>query len=879
MTKKRVYIVPHSHWDREWYFTIEDSNLLLAENLDHLIELLEENSDFHGYIFDAQISIVDEYLKVRPMNAERLRELVTKRRIFVGPWYTQADSLLVHKESLIRNLLYGVKGAKEMGHSLNVGYLPDIFGQNQYLPSIFKGFGIENSILQRGIYTDELDENTNFLWESPDGEKIPANLIPLGYGPGKFLSSDEEFYEGRLLPMLDKLNKMNRDSSHLLLPSGGDQVLVRDHFPTTVKELNKKGSEYEFVLSDYETFMKDTWENSNFTHTVKGELIGTESARIHSTIGSQRYDLKQLNDRVEHKIINQLEPLAVIGQSLGLRYPQEWLDVMWKQLFDVHAHDSIGGCNSDDTNHDIKQRLIKVERQADGLMNLLKKQMTKAVQNHVQNEEIVVFWNTQPKTYKGFLEAVLFTRSPHVGIHSIEGEAKDITFIDQEYLSGGKKIVVTAEGDKEVEIPGYYRTRVLIHDTKLPALGYSTFYVRENEKGESLQAASQNYINNNAYTVTFKDGTLSLKENSSGLTIEDFIQFEDTADAGDSYDYSPLEGDAPILTGAAEVLSVVHSNVMDKLTVRHSLNLPKDLESRKQHKAEVLLTIDTEIELREGESYVRMKHVIDNKVKDHRVRAVIKSPASQPDLSFSDQGYSLIQRPVVNKRMEDWREKGYKEAPVPIYKVEQFAGILNENGSLMAFTKGIKEYEVSGNHLSLTLFRSVGLLGRDDLLWRPGRASGINNKVVTTPDAQMQTEMTFEYALQLSSNKLSENELFTTADHYRERYISYHWQDLNTFEERLDRFEIPYPINSLPAQYSLAEVTGDLFVSSIKKSHNDNSWIIRLFNPDHQPKKVEISTTGKTRLVDLKEDPIEGDYVVQAKSFQTIQLSKEAHNE
>jgi len=41
------------------------------------------------------------------------------------------------------------------------------------------------------------------------------------------------------------------------------------------------------------------------------------------------------------------------------------------------------------------------------------------------------------------------------------------------------------------------------------------------------------------------------------------------------------------------------------------------------------------------------------------------------------------------------------------------------------------------NRLALTLFRSVGLLGRDDLLWRPGRASGINNKVVETPDAQL----------------------------------------------------------------------------------------------------------------------------------------------
>ncbi|WP_082233270.1 glycoside hydrolase family 38 C-terminal domain-containing protein [Halobacillus massiliensis] len=875
MSKKRVYVVPHSHWDREWYFTIEDSNVLLAENLDHLIQLLEENVDYHGYVFDAQVSVVDEYLKVRPFHAERLRKLITEKRIFVGPWYTQADSLLVHKEALVRNLLYGVKGADEMGHSLNIGYLPDIFGQNQYLPSVFMGLGIEHSILQRGIYSDQLDGNTNFLWESPDGIKIPTNLIPLGYGPGKFLSSDDEFYEERLLPMLEKLKEQNCDTDHLLLPAGGDQVLVREHFPKTIDELNKKSDDYEFLLSDYESFMEDTWKNKPFTHTVKGELIGTESARIHNTIGSQRYDLKSLNDKVEHKIINQLEPLAVIGQSLGLRYPQEWLDIMWKQLFDVHAHDSIGGCNSDDTNHDIKQRLIKIDRQADGLMNLLKKQMTSAVSKTLKNDNIVVFWNTHPKPYQGPLETVLFTRSPHIGIHSIDGEQIDLTVTEQEYLSGGKKIVVTAEGDKEVEIPGYYRTKVIIHKAQLPSLGYTTFCIFEDTPSHKLQSSTQSEISNEAYSVTYENGRFSLQDRTSGLTLNDFLQFEDTADAGDSYDYSPLQGDTPILSGEAELLSIKQSEKVKKLTIRHKLHLPEDLEARKQNLSDTTLSIDTEIELRSDEAYVRLKHVINNKVKDHRIRALIKSPVIDPTHSYGDQGYSLIGRTAVNNRIKTWREAGYKEAPVSIYKIEQFAGILEEKGSLIAFTKGIKEYQVSENTLALTLFRSVGLLGRDDLLWRPGRASGINNKVVTTPDAQLQEKMTFEYALQLSPNKLPADTLFATADQYKERYVSYQLQDLNTFEERLDRFEIPYPVKELPAEYSLAEVSSDLFVSSLKKSHDNNSIIIRLYNPCEEPKTINISTKYKMELVNLKEEPAEGDLIVPARGFQTIQLSKE----
>jgi mannosylglycerate hydrolase len=881
MSKKRVYVVPHSHWDREWYFTIEDSNLLLAENMDHLIELLEENSDYHGYVFDAQISVVDEYLKVRPNKFDRLRSLIESKRIFVGPWYTQADSLLVHKESLVRNLLYGVKGAEKMGHSMNIGYLPDIFGQNHYLPSLFKGFGIDHAILQRGVYTDQLDENLNFLWQSPDGEQVQANLMKLGYGPGKFLSADEDFHQERLQPMLDTLASLNRDTDRLLLPSGGDQVLVRDHFPETVEKLNANDDRYEYVLSDYETFMEDTWQETPFDHVIEGELIATEGSRIHNTIRSQRYDIKKWNHIIEHKIINQLEPLATIGQSLGLRYPQEWIDEMWKNLFDVHAHDSIGGCNSDDTNEDIVKRLVKIDRQADGLMNMIKRQITKAVSEETGNENIFVVFNTMPRPHQKSVETVLFTKDPDFGIRTLAGQPLEFTVRKQDYLSGGKKIVVTAEGDKEVEIPGYYRTEVHLANVELPSLGYTTLQIVEGaEAPDRLTPLEDSAINSSLYMVSFSEGQLTLIDKSSGLSIDNFIQFEDTADAGDSYDYSPLPGDQTILTGEAKLVDVEKSTFVENMTVEHELTLPADLKTRQAGIKEVPFKIRTVLELRKEEDILRVKHEIDNHVHDHRVRVMVQTPVDKPEISYADQGYSLIERPTENPRMDIWREEGYKEAPVPIYTVEQFAGVESEQGSLTAYTKGIKEYEVlkERGQLALTLFRSVGLLGRDDLEWRPGRASGINNKVVTTPDAQMKGEMSFDYAIQLSGNRLDTTTLFDTADHYNERYVTYQHQSLNTFEERLDRFEIPQPVKHLPGVYSLIELeTENLFVSAVKKAHDGKDLIVRLFNPTSEAVVINVSGdyAGSPVSVNLAEvADKDGLQAVPPKGYQTIKLAR-----
>ncbi|MGI8316705.1 glycoside hydrolase family 38 C-terminal domain-containing protein [Halobacillus mangrovi] len=882
MSKKRVYVVPHSHWDREWYFTIEDSNLLLAENMDHLIELLEENSDYHGYVFDAQISVVEEYLKVRPHNSDRLRSLVESKRIFVGPWYTQADSLLVHKESLVRNLLYGVKGAEKMGHSMNIGYLPDIFGQNHYLPSLFKGFGIDYAILQRGVYTDQLDENLNFRWQSPDGEEVQANLMKLGYGPGKFLSADEDFHKDRLQPMLDTLATLNRDTNRLLLPSGGDQVLVRDHFPETVEKLNANDDRYEYVLSDYETFMEDTWQETSFDHVIEGELIATEGSRIHNTISSQRYDIKKWNHIVEHKIINQLEPLATIRHSLGLRYPQEWLDDMWKNLFDVHAHDSIGGCNSDDTNEDIIKRLVKINRQADGLMNMIKRQITKAVSEETGSEDIFVVFNTMPKSHQKSVETVLFTKDRDFDVHQLDGQRLYYSIRKQDYLSGGKKIVVTAEGDKEVEIPGYYRTEVHIADVEVPALGYTTLQIVEGAEDADLLASSEaDTIENHSYVVSFSDGKMKLTEKDSELSVENFIQFEDTADAGDSYDYSPLPGDEAILTREAKLIGVRKSSFVEEMTIEHELFLPVDLDSRKVGVKDAPFTIRTVLELRKEEDLLRVKHEIDNSVHDHRVRVLVQTPVEQPATSIADQGYSLIERSSENPRMDIWREQGYKEAPVPIYTVEQFAGVESDQGSLAAYTKGLKEYEVlkEKGQLALTLFRSVGLLGRDDLEWRPGRASGINNKVVTTPDAQMEGEMSFDYAIQLSGDRLDATTLFETADHYNERYVTYQHQSLNTFEERLDRFEIPQPVKHLPGDYSLVKLDNEnLFVSAVKKAHDGKDIVMRVYNPTQDSVEVDVrgDRIGSLTSVNLAEVTIDdAPHTVSAKGFQTIQFSVE----
>lgn len=883
--QKYVYVVPHSHWDREWYFTIEDSNVLLAENLDYLMTVLENDEQYHGFVFDAQVSVIEEYLKINPEDKERIKKLVSAKRLFIGPWYTQTDSLLVHKESIIRNLLYGTRIANEFGHSMEVGYLPDIFGQNAYLPSIFTGFGIRSSILQRGIYTDQLAGDLNFIWKSPDGKVVKANNIYFGYGPGKFLAVDDAYYEERLQPMLKKLADLNGNSEHLLLPAGGDQVLVREHLPQMIKKLNQMDPVHEFILSDFESFMKAAWEKGSFENVIEGELIAPQKSRIHNTIRSQRYDIKKLNDQVEEKIIHILEPLGMIGLSLGLKYPQRWMDQMWKQLFDVHAHDSIGGCNSDDTNSDIIQRLVKVERIADGLLNIMKKQLTRAISKQVGKDNLNIVFNTQPKPYTGLVESVVFTKEQEFAISDLDGKQLAFDLIDQEYISGGKIIVVTADGEKEVEQPGYYRNVVLIDTEEVRAMGYKTLLIEEGQNSSVKMCLSEDaQIGNTLYSLSLKDGKLELLNKQSGKGIKDFLKFENVADAGDSYDFSPLQGDEQRIIANASLLSIEKAGMAETMTVVHEALIPGNLEERQAGVDTMPLKITTSFELRKDERTVRVRHEINNHVCDHRVRVLLDTSVVNPEHSYGDQAFSVLERSTENAYLTDWKDQGFVEAPVPYYPIENFVALADRESTFAVITKGIKEYEVikKSGTLALTLFRSVGVLGRDNLAWRPGRASGINNKVVYTPDAQMRKKMEFEYGIVFLNEAFAAEILFDEVEKYRGRYATYQLQSYNTFEERLERFELPQPIDKAPSECSLLEINQErVFVSACKRAYEDNSLIMRLYNPTNRNEKCTITTDCFTRAVetDLYEKEsreINLDSIsIPAKGYITLKLMEE----
>ena len=146
----QVLVVPHTHWDREWYLPFAVYRHRLVALIDILLRALDREPRLRFHL-DGQMAVIDDYLEMRPHREPDIRRAAAAGRISLGPWYTLPDEHLVSGEALLRNLELGLARARELGPPMLVGYVPDQFGHTAQLPQLFCRVGIEEAVLWRGV--------------------------------------------------------------------------------------------------------------------------------------------------------------------------------------------------------------------------------------------------------------------------------------------------------------------------------------------------------------------------------------------------------------------------------------------------------------------------------------------------------------------------------------------------------------------------------------------------------------------------------------------------------------------------------------------------------------------------------------------------------
>lgn len=195
-----------------------------------------------------------------------------------------------------------------------------------------------------------------------------------------------------------------------------------------------------------------------------------------------------------------------------------------------------------------------------------------------------------------------------------------------------------------------------------------------------------------------------------------------------------------------------------------------------------------------------------------------------------------------------------------------FIGLSDNVHGISVLTNSTREYEVIGDQfdtIAITLFRSIGVLGKEEMLRRPGRPSGIK---LPTPDSQMPGKLMLEFAITTHKGSTAAANVGRTAKEYTTPIQTYNKIPHNAM--KLNQEDVNTPLS-----FSLLQETSTTTVLSVlKKAENADGFVLRFFNPTDTKKdgsfKVNL-TIEQVKEVNLNED------IISPLSFEDNQFAVE----
>ena len=851
--KRKIHVIPLSHWDREWYFTTSRSKVYLMKDLGDVLNTLENDPEFKYFMVDAQGSLLDDYIKWRPQDKERISKLVNDGRLVIGPWYTQTDQLVISGESIVRNMYYGMKRCESFGKYMNVGYVPDSFGQSGNMPQIYRQFGIEDTLFWRGV-SDDMVKHTDYNWRGDDGSVVFTTQIPFGYYIGGNIPEEpeenEEFWQKECL---EKAGGRSA-TRHIYFPNGFDQAPVRTNLPQLVKERNEKDPENEYVISCIEDYIKDVKSENPELEEVQGELVIAKHMRIHKSIFSSRSDLKVMNTQIQNYVTNVMEPLLTISYNLGNEYPHEAVAEIWKLLFENAAHDSIGSCISDTANEDV---YVRYKQARDIAVNLVELH-SRLIATNVKNDADMTFTaiNTLPQKRKDTVIVKTYVPGGKFAIIDEKGNDVDYTIIKSRDLTDYVlSQTIMLDPSRKFYVPDQVlEVTMAIKANDVPALGYVQYSI-DTQKDSHKETADKKVLENKYYTIEVEEnGSLTIVDKANNVTYKNQGILVENGDDGDSFNYSPPRKDMEVFSNESKcTVKISGSDIYDQAEIHFDMVVPADLDERAEGKVSVTMLVDMTVALRKDSKVIDFNVKVDNKGLSHRLCVLFDSQIVSA-FNYADQQFGLIKRPnyyekemklymeSMNNKTEkkagiqelaNWAndQSTWQEPPISIEPTQSYVSLTDGKTGIAVIPQGVREYEVlDDSKIRLTLFRTYGFMGKENLIYRPGRASG--ERIIETPAAQLLKEMEFNFGFTSYAGDINDSDIDTLAKQYNTNLEVYTYAEFLNGRLIFSQREIEGQNAKI---HSLFETEGNLVVSAVKKAEEDDGYIIRLYNgKDHK---------------------------------------------
>lgn len=758
-----VHVVPHTHWDREWYRPLGRFRQRLVRLLDELLD--DEPSGPNEpaqFLLDGQAVVLEDYLAVRPERAADLSSALGTRPLEAGPWYVLADELIPGAEALVRNLLAGRQTTRRLGATAPaVLYCPDSFGHPAALPTLAAGFGFPVAIVWRGYGGSRWPAGDAAWWTAADDSRVLLYHLPrAGYELGSNLPPDSAAMERRWAELRPELAPRARLGC-VLLQNGADHHARQRSLAAAFASLREVARPDEVRWSSLGEFAGEALAAALGAElpTVRGELRDSYGYTwaLQGTF-AVRAGQKRRNAEIERLLTRDAEPWAALAGRAGAASRQPLVHAAWRTLLHCHPHDTLCGCSTDEVARAMDARLDSALAQAagvrdDALLDLIGHDPVEARERKPAWVRVCLVRNAAPRPRSGVAEVELetFIRDVAVGPGSgVPRQAPDQPRGTPVSLDQGRvplQLLDRRLEQRRTESPRHYPDNDLVEVARAVAWvdgvrGYGTRTLTVG--GEAREPVAAPAAVRVAGT-TLDNGLLHLSIDPKGVVrlvgagreVDALLSFEDVGDAGDLYTHSPA-GRA-VTAAWFEGARVVHRGPLrGEIECRWRMRVPaalRALESgsdppvrpaRGGRPVEIPLTVALTLDA--GAPFLRVRITGSNTARDHRLRVVFAGGLATPRV-FADAAFGPVERvpPAVPA------DETAAELPPPTAPLHRFVSLFTPDSGITLVSDGLAEYEARADgSVAVTLVRAVSELSRNDLPERHGHAGW----PVSTPEAQ-----------------------------------------------------------------------------------------------------------------------------------------------